>query len=97
MFADGDPFGGVRDLMPALVEDAHETTPVAPSNSPVHASVTTASPPSSQPAESSRAASKRKAVDPLPAPSSQSVTLSRPGDGWYIVHTGVLPGVYYGV
>ncbi|KAF9782643.1 hypothetical protein BJ322DRAFT_1110520 [Thelephora terrestris] len=99
MFNVSDPFAGVEALMPQLAEDACETTPGAQSITPAPVTpVRSPLPCPSQLVESSRAASKRKAVDSPPALIPQdSYKGSRPGDGWYVVHTGVLPGVYYGV
>jgi hypothetical protein len=51
--------------------------------------------PATQVAESSKSAGKRNASGPLPT-SSRSFKISRPGDGWYVAHNAVLPGVCFG-
>ena len=104
MFANSDPFSGVESLMPRQKEERREATPAPQLTAPVQVTPTnslSSLPP--QVAESSRAASKRRAVDPpLNPPQNANVTplqkskVTRPGEGWYVVHTGVLPGVYYG-
>jgi cell division septation protein DedD len=99
-------FNSVRALTPQermeVIKETLAAQPITSSKDdptptpPSPAVVLTPTPPSSQQAaESSRAASKRKAVDPPPVP--HETKTSRPGDGWYVVQVGVVPGVYYGM
>lgn len=98
MFSVPDPFSGVEALMPQLAENVLEVTPAAQPIASVQVTPSrSSSPRPPQVAESSKAASKRKAVEPSPTLTPQRHEGHRPGDGWYVVHTGVLPGVYYGV
>ena len=93
MFNVHDPFSGVDAIMPPSNGGARKVNPVAQPATPVQGTSTRPqhfSP--SQVAQSSKAAGKRRAASP-----SQKSKIARPGDGWYVVHTGVLPGVYYGV
>lgn len=95
MFKVPDLFSGVDTLMLQRQEGGGGTTSISQPTIPVQV-VLTHSQHSTPVAESSKAASKRRAVDPPPSPPPQKSKLVRPGDGWYVVHTGVLPGVYYG-
>lgn len=98
MFAVPDPFLGVDALVQRQREEARNETPAAQPTVTVQVTQIRSQPsPPPQVAESSKSASKRKAVDPPLTASPQKSKMIRPGDGWYVVHTGVLPGVYYGV
>jgi len=100
MFAGPDMFAGVEGLMSQQLEegDLRGTTPATRLIAPVPV-VPIHSLPAPTPlvAESSRSASKRNASGSLPAPLSQRLKVTRPGDGWYVAHNAALPGVYYGV
>jgi hypothetical protein len=98
MFTTSDPFCGVGALMPRQKEEPSESISVAQPTTPVQVAAVHLQP-SVQPqvAESSKAASKRRAIDPSLTPFSDKPKVARPGDGWYVVHTGFLPGVYFGV
>jgi hypothetical protein len=93
MFAGPDPFPQVVELM-SQSQDSHETRPTV---RPVAGtSNRSKSPFTSQVAGSSKTASKRKLSSPSHASLTQKFKISRPGDGWYVAHNAVLPGVYYG-
>lgn len=97
MFADTNLFSGVGALIPKPTEEAPKVPPTTQLPAPIQVTpVRNPSPLPPQVAESSKAASKRRAVDPLLAPTSQTPLVPRPGEGWYVVHAGAVPGVYYG-
>jgi hypothetical protein len=99
MFADPDLFSGVDGLMPQLEggDDSRGAKSAIRSIAPVPEVQKHFPPPlTPQTAESSKSAGKRNASGSLPASPQRKFKLSRPGDGWYIAHNAVLPGVYYG-
>lgn len=97
MFAGSDPFSAVAGMM-SQQEGRYRTMPTTRSATPALPTLEQSGPSfTPQVAESSKAAWKHKAsgfssVQPL-----ESLRLSRPGDGWYVAHNAVLPGVYYGM
>ena len=99
MFTDPDIFSGVDGLMPQPEggDDSCEVKSAIQPIVPVPAVQKHFPPPlAPQTAESSKSAGKRNASGSLPTSPLRKYKLSRPGDGWYIAHNAVLPGVYYG-
>jgi hypothetical protein len=99
MFSGPDPFSGVAGLLLRKLEEGspHKVVPAVQSITPVPVVPKhSPSPRSPQVAESSNSASKRRASGSLLG-SLQKARASRPGDGWYVAHNAVIPGVYYGV
>jgi len=95
MFAGSDPFSGTTGTI-SRPEGCHEVTPQPVSPVPIipKRSELLLMP---RVAESSKAASKYKPsslsyVSPL-----QNPKVCHPGNGWYVAHNAVLPGVYYGM
>ena len=95
MFAGSDPFSGITGMM-SRPEGCHEATPQPVSSVP---SIPKRSELLLTPkvAESSKAASKYKPSGSSHVSPLQDPKVCRPGDGWYVVHNAVLPGVYYGM
>ena len=89
MFSGPDPFSGVAGLLPQKSEGGSRKAVPAALKRPL-------SPFALQVAESSKTASKRNASGSSLTPSRKS-KVPRPGDGWYVAHKAVVPGVYYSV
>ena len=96
MFTGLDPFSGVANFVPPPVggNDLQEI-PAVQATTPTQIASHNL-PPAPQVAASPKSAIKRN--DPGPSLVLPACRLKnpQPGDGWYIVYKGVLPGVYYG-
>jgi hypothetical protein len=99
MFADSDPFPGVDALTPPspggnnrqrirAAAQSTTPTPIAPSRlrSVLQPEV----------AESSKSGLKRADTESSLLLPMRRLQIPRTGDGWYVVHSAALPGVYCG-
>jgi hypothetical protein len=89
MFAGPDPFSKVTGMIPSPDRTGSTSQPVTP----IPVTEPLLAPQDTEPSE---VASKRVLSSSSHAPPPPRFKLSRPGDGWYVAHNAVLPGVYYG-
>ena len=95
MFTGSDPFSGTTGTI-SRPEGYHEATPQPVSPVPIIPKRSEL-PRTPRVAESSKAASKYKPSSLFYVSPLQNPKVCSPGDGWYVAHNAVLPGVYYGM